>query len=257
VKGTDGSPFKADEAEVLSGRAPCREVGMSYYSQPSQFDPWRFAFGLFAGLLLAGSVWAVWWFLDRDDDPPHGTNAATATQSPPSATTGSPAATMIETCRAVFAAQADPLANGAPALAQWQVHIGAMNRLVTGAITLDQASAFWENTRVGAYAHLRDFQAANEKYAARTLRCPGPASVQDAREVRRCATAVAARHRAIRALGTALGTWAMHVHHMDMLRDGLLTPEQAEQMWLASWQAGVGEVRAYQAAQRETNGLHC
>src|SRR5262245_60313507 len=31
-----------------------------------------------------------------------------------------------------------------PAMAQWELHIGAMNKLVVGAISLQQASEFWK-----------------------------------------------------------------------------------------------------------------
>lgn len=229
---------------------------MSYYLEPHQSGPWRFALGLLAGLLLAGCLWVIWSVLDRDD-PPSGTVDSPAGRSQSRRDTHPPQRTVQDSCKAMFAAQAAPLANGAPALGQWEVHIGAMNKLVTGAITLQQASAFWENTRVGAYAHLEQFQEAEGKYAARTVRCPGPQSVRGDADLRRCAAAVAARHRAIRALGTALNTWAVHVQHMDMLRDGRISPDRAEQMWLASWRAGVVEVSAYRAALSETRGLSC
>jgi hypothetical protein len=37
-------------------------------------------------------------------------------------------------------AQIRPLRTAEASLAQWEIHIGAMNKLVTGAITLEQAS---------------------------------------------------------------------------------------------------------------------
>jgi hypothetical protein len=54
-----------------------------------------------------------------------------------------------------------------------------------------------------------------------------------------------------------LGTWQIHVHHMDMLRAGEMTPEEATRLWLASWRQGDRELKAYSRATQATRGQRC
>ena len=62
-------------------------------------------------------------------------------------------------------------------------------------------------------------------------------------ELDTCHHAVTARGRALRLATIALVRWEEHVHHMDMLRAGEMTPEQATELWLQNWQAGDREIR--------------
>ena len=229
---------------------------MSYY-EPGRSEHWRFVVGLLAGLLLVSTVWAVQVLLEPDEQPDSGAPASSSFRPEAEQTTASTPPSVQETCREVFAMQTESLTAGGPALAQWQVHIGAMNRLVTGVISLEQATAFWDDTRRRARALLDRYDAAQEAYAVRTSRCPGSGSVGDREGLVRCAAAVSARHLAVRALAVTLGTWDEHVRHMEMLRHGHLSPERAATLWLASWQAGMDEVREYRDAKEAAAGMRC
>jgi hypothetical protein len=133
-----------------------------------------------------------------------------------------------------------------------------MNKLVTGAITLPQARQFWNQTRVGAFRNLDQFDVADRHFDRRTARCPRPRESSDvSRELRSCAEAVAARNRMLHLSSVALGTWRMHVHHMEMLRSGEMSAEDATRLWLQSWHRGNREVKAYRAAARAAQGLTC
>ena len=68
---------------------------------------------------------------------------------------------------------------------------------------------------------------------------------------------MAARDRTLHRATVALRTWETHVHHMEMLRDGEMTPQQATELWLQSWRAGDREVQAYREAARAGRGLTC
>ena len=105
--------------------------------------------------------------------------------------------TDLARCREVFDAQSAPLRAAAASLGQWEVHIGAMNKLVVGAITLKQATQFWNQTRVGASTKLKSFAAAREPFQQRSARCPTPSNSGTAIPVERraCYRAVAARNR--------------------------------------------------------------
>jgi hypothetical protein len=162
-------------------------------------------------------------------------------------------------CRAVDRAQRAPMSAARPALDQWEVHVGAMNKLVVGAISLDQANAFWNQTRVGAARHVHAFLVADRAYRRGTAGpCLRPQRVHAASTpLHACAAAVAARDRVIRAAETAASTWNGHVKDMEMLRMGDLSPAKATQMWLASWRTGQRQLTKYDHAVHAARGHHC
>jgi hypothetical protein len=162
-------------------------------------------------------------------------------------------------CQEVFKAQNAPLLAAAASLDQWEVHIGAMNKLVTGAITLKQATQFWNQTRVGAATKLKSFAAAREEFRHRSARCPAPRSSEAGvvPERRACYRAVAARHQTLRLATVSLATWQLHVHHMEMLRRGEMSAQEATRLWLQNWHDGNDELRAYRAAARAAQGRTC
>jgi len=165
------------------------------------------------------------------------------------------AATALRECTAVRERQAAPLSAAARSLAQWKVHVGAMNQLVAGRITLAQATAFWSRTRVGADRRAQEFRTADATTkpatACRRLSGTGPAVAACARDVvRRAATLRAAR--------TAIDTWQRHIRDMEMLRMGRMSPARATQMWLMNWRRGVRQLDAYDAAvRRSAHGPAC
>jgi hypothetical protein len=156
----------------------------------------------------------------------------------------------------VYADQAAPLSAARAAMSQWVVHVGAMNKLVAGQITLAQATAFWDQTRIGAKARLRAFADAISRYDSRSVRCPPPGA-QHASAGRQCAAAVAARNRQLSRARTALATWRMHVGHMEMLRRGEMTASQASALWVTTWHQGQAELTAYRAAAQAARGESC
>lgn len=161
-------------------------------------------------------------------------------------------ARQLQACRAVWQSQSDTLAAADRSLAQWRVHVGAMNQLVAGQITLAQAQAFWNRTRVGAAARVAKFEKADSAYADVARRCPSrPSSATASRQVRRCVAGVRARHRAIDAGSVAIATWKHHIRAMEMLRSGQLTPQMATQMWLQSWHRGVRQLDAFTKTRQD------
>jgi hypothetical protein len=43
----------------------------------------------------------------------------------------------------------------------------------------------------------------------------------------------------------------MHMKHMDMLRSGMMSPSQAEAIWIKSWHQGQQEVNQYRSAMQK------
>jgi hypothetical protein len=153
-------------------------------------------------------------------------------------------------CVRAQAALRETLGAAQPALDQWEVHVGAMNKLVLGEISLAQATDFWERTRLGAQRRVRAFDDSLGALRAEGVDCPGPAFLAPgARVLPGCAREVHAAVRALQAAQVSVSTWEEHIHHMDMLRLGQMTPEQATEMWLSSWQRGVRDLDAYDSAR--------
>jgi hypothetical protein len=146
------------------------------------------------------------------------------------------------------------LTEAQPALDQWAVHVGAMNKLVVGEITLQQATAFWDQTRVAARRHVEHFREALTELRRRGIDCPRPALLAPgARALPGCVRRVAAHVRALGLAGTSIETWEHHIHDMELLRSGDLSPEEATAQWLSMWQQGIRDLDAYAAAARDAD----
>jgi hypothetical protein len=232
---------------------------MSYWIERDERPRWvLFVTGCVAGAVVVGLVWIIqWWATDEatGNDPP--VQAAEASVGATRNAAPERSADRLSRCREVFHAQDAPLRAAEPSLSQWQIHIGAMNKLVTGVITLDQATQFWDETRVAAARLLDQYADATQQYDQRTVRCPRTNPTTLSTGEARCAAAVAARGLQLQEASVALATWRTHVHHMEMLRTGEMTPEEATQLWLVSWHQGAQELRSYDAAARAARGKTC
>jgi hypothetical protein len=69
--------------------------------------------------------------------------------------------------------------------------------------------------------------------------------------------AVTAVRHELREAAIAIATWRHHVVDMDMLRMGHLSPARATQMWMRSWQMGVGQLNNYRDARKHALSEHC
>jgi hypothetical protein len=147
-----------------------------------------------------------------------------------------------------------------PALRQWGVHIGAMNQLVAGKITLAQATAFWDRTRVHAAQRVRAFEAADKLFRSSSgSLCPEAASPSagSTAELGTCLDAVTAGDATVRAARRTMVTWSGHVRDMERLRMGMLSPTMAQQMWRQTWRKGDQELRTYRRDDARARQLDC
>jgi hypothetical protein len=179
-------------------------------------------------------------------------NTTSGQQSPPQSR-----AEPLSRCRGVYVAQQQLLHAAGSAMAQWQMHIEAMNKFVLGMNTLEQANQFWNQTRMAARARLRAYATAEAQLSQLTIRCPAPDDWSAPPELQRCEQAVAANWDVLRLAHTALATWRLHAKDMDMLRLGMMSPAHATRMWLTSWHEGQSQVTRYRAALEATRGLGC
>jgi hypothetical protein len=223
----------------------------------------RLIVGAVVGALVVAVIWLTWLNLDsRDSAEPGNLGNRTAVQTSggsDESSRGSDGETSSvgARCEKVVAEQATPLLAAARSLGQWEIHVGAMNQLVAGAISLEEAQRYWEQTREGAERRLAAYDSAMEEWRQRGARCPRPENLRPRSRAAKCIHAVEGRTRALRAAATSLKTWREHVHHMEMLRDGTMSPEEATRLWLASWRAGDRELQVYGQASREAASLSC
>ena len=224
-----------------------------------------FVVGTVLGLLVV-VLWVT--VVDRG-----GEGAGTATQVSSTSTAGqserqgaaqpeppqAPADTRAERCADAARALEAPLEAARPALRQWDVHVQAMNKLVVGEITLAQATRFWDQTRVGAQRNVAGFRTAWSELERTGVDCPAAGLMGPAPDaVRSCSRLVQAEMGVLRTARTSIDTWDVHVQHMDMLRMGTMSPEEATEMWLTMWRRGVRDLGAYRTATQDPAlGLAC
>jgi hypothetical protein len=211
--------------------------------------------GIAVGAVLLGAVWLFVAGLPGVVEKAKSPNAAepSATLSVVPTTTSqsqAPGPTRLDRCTDAADVVERSLQQARPALDQWEVHVGAMNKLVVGSITLQQATAFWNQTRVGAYDRIGRFENAEAQLDRRGVDCAAPRLLGSGASpaLRACAQHVNAELRALDSARTAITTWKHHMQAMDQLRSGKLSPTAATQMWLTMWQRGVHELEGFRTA---------
>ncbi len=169
--------------------------------------------------------------------------------------------TAVEECRTVWEAQEQPLQAAETSLAQWQVHVDAMNQLVAGEITFAEATAFWEQTRIQAADNVTAFTEADGGYVASDPSCPTPVMpegiVVDTESLAACEDGIEARDEVLDAARVSIRSWHHHVIDMDLLRAGKLSPELALELWRRYWRQGVDELAAYREQLGEAEQESC
>jgi hypothetical protein len=226
----------------------------SHDDEPMRTDPrWLWA-GIAAVCLVALLGNLIVWSLLRDSDgDPSSTSAGVQ---------AGPVQSAVAECRSRWLQQRQPLEAAQSSLQQWRVHINTMNALVAGNISLAQATTFWNRTREGAMHRIMRFEQAESRYRTMAPPCRTESLRQaDGTTIpvgaRDCIRAAVAGERVLAAAQTAITTWQHHVHDMEMLRMGHLTPAQATQMWQMSWHLGQRELAEYGQAGTHARYLRC
>jgi hypothetical protein len=157
----------------------------------------------------------------------------------------------LEACRAVFAQELQAQLAADTSMAQWQLHIDAMNQLVAGKISLAEATAYWRSTRKGAIHRVHRFRKLDGLLVGSDHACTD-VGTKDSR-VTACVQATRAVSRSLDAARTATRTWRHHIREMEMLRRGDISPTRALTRWVAMWQSGQDQVERY--SHRTTKSL--
>ncbi|MEO6411041.1 MAG: hypothetical protein ABIO48_00515 [Pedococcus sp.] len=192
--------------------------------------------------------------------------SSTGTIPNPGAVATGPAslAAAAETCRLANLRQQAPLSAAEVSLAQFDKHIDAMNLLVTGKISLSVATTFWDETRVRATQNAAAFRRADKELAGSGAACPtlepevaNAAPYGQVVALKSCASAITARDAALGRARTAVSTWEHHIHDMEMLRMGHLTPAQATAAWQKNWKTGEKQLATYDTALAKAKKVPC
>ena len=170
-------------------------------------------------------------------------------------------AAAVDECRSTWDAQTAPLDAAAMSVRQWQVHIIAANQLVAGKITLNQANAYWERTRIQAARKIHRFHHADDAYQAGPQSCrpPDARGTSDASQaaLTACQASVAQRDDTLRAARAAIDTWHHHVTHMNLMPAGNRSPTRTAQRWNKYWKQGVAELHRYRTQARQIQNQRC
>ena len=192
-------------------------------------------------------------------------SAATPSQTPAAVSTAAVGlAAAAETCRLANLRQQAPLSAAEVSLAQFDKHIDAMNLLVAGKISLSVATTFWDETRVKATQNAKAFRQADKELAANAAVCPAldptvanAAPYGEVVAIKSCGSAITARSKALAKARSAVSTWEHHVHDMEMLRMGHLTPAQATAAWRKNWKTGEKQLAAFDKAAAQATKIPC
>jgi len=208
------------------------------HGRHEQVKAHHWAGAVVAVLVVVSLAFALRWVNDKGSDD------ATTPGSSAGSTSADAQSRQLHACRAVWGAQSAALDAAGRSLEQWRIHVDAMNRLVAGEITLAQAQAFWNRTRLGAAARVARFEDAAGRYADAAPDCARNSSSRS-HSLSECVAGVRARARAIEAGRIAITTWKHHIMDMNMLRAGQITPQQATTMWLRNWRRGVAQLDTF------------
>jgi Mrp family chromosome partitioning ATPase len=241
-------------------RSTKEALGSAVERAPAKGRRWAGAVAIAAAAAIV--IAATWWAgsdgrsdANQDGDQASDTSAQAALSLQDSVDAA------LEDCRSHWDAQSAPLGAAKVSMGQWHRHIGAMNQLVAGQITMNQASAYWAKTRVRAEQNVERFFDADSTYSAGDYSCPAPLPMlradPDAAKLSDCRRAIAQREEAIQAARVAIETWHHHVMDMNMLQAGKLSPARAVRLWNKYWRQGAAEVHDYHGQLRQSLRQHC
>jgi hypothetical protein len=137
-----------------------------------------------------------------------------------------------------------------------------MNQLVAGRISLDQATRYWQRTGVGAKRNAATFMRQHHMLHNRDLGCAAPATLSETstrlrQRVDHCQRTIDAFDELLDSASTAVMTWMHHIHDMNALLAGRISPAQATAMWVKKWQIGSRQLHGYGREARAASQLHC
>jgi hypothetical protein len=160
----------------------------------------------------------------------------------------------LASCRSASTKQAQDLHAAQASLARWSTHIRAMNQLVAGKITPEQAKAFWTASRTGAAQEVARFEAVDRRSRGVSTQCSAPPGIDDhaahVKHLAACRQAADAKEAELNSGRTAIATWRHHIRDMELLRAGKISPFAGLMRWNKNWKKGDAELQHYQEMRK-------
>jgi hypothetical protein len=155
----------------------------------------------------------------------------------------------LASCRSASTTQAQDLQAAKASLDRWSTHIRAMNQLVAGKITPEQAKAFWTASRTGAAQEVARFEAVDKRSRGVSTQCSAPPGISDhaahLQHLAACRQAADAKEAELSSSRTAIATWRRHIRDMELLRAGKISPFTGLMRWNKNWKKGDAELQHY------------
>ncbi len=174
---------------------------------------------------------------------------ASSTSADPRSSRVVPAA--LSECVQLFDHELAATAAAHASIAQWKMHIDAINQLMAGQISRYQAQQRWSQTRRGAVHKVRAFEVLRQQLAG--PRCP--ANSPSGRGLGACHLATSAYADVVQAARTTIHVWMMHIDQMENMPATAITSSQVR-MWNHMWDLGQRRLGQYHhllgQAQRHT-----
>lgn len=160
----------------------------------------------------------------------------------------------LASCRTASTTQARDLKAAQASLHRWKTHIRAMNQLVAGKITLQQAKAFWTASRTGAAQEVARFEAVDKRSRGVSTECSAPPGLDDhsahLTQLAACRQAADAQQAELTSGRTAITTWRHHIRDMELLRAGKISPFVGLMRWNKNWKKGDAELQHYREMRK-------
>jgi hypothetical protein len=160
----------------------------------------------------------------------------------------------LASCRSASTTQARDLQAAQASLDRWSTHIRAMNQLVAGKITPEQAKVFWTASRTGAAQEVARFEAVDKRSRGVSTRCSAPPGMADhaahLQHLAACRQAADARAAELNSGRTAIATWRRHIRDMELLRAGKISPVVGLMRWNKNWKKGDAELQHYREMRK-------
>ena len=160
----------------------------------------------------------------------------------------------LASCRQASTTQARDLKAAQASLDRWKTHIRAMNQLVAGKITPEQAKAFWTASRTGAAQEVARFEAVDKQTRGVSTECSAPPGLDDhsahLTQLAACRQAADAQEAELNSGRTAITTWRHHIRDMELLRAGKISPFVGLMRWNKNWKKGDAELQHYREMRK-------
>jgi hypothetical protein len=160
----------------------------------------------------------------------------------------------LASCRQASATQARDLKAAQASLDRWKTHIRAMNQLVAGKISPEQAKAFWTASRTGAAQEVARFEAVDKRSRGVSVDCSAPPGLDDhsahLAQLAACRQAADAQQAELNSGRTAITTWRHHIRDMELLRAGKISPFVGLMRWNKNWKKGDAELQQYREMRK-------